>query len=308
MPVLRKRKTKRGSVAFGFIITVGILSLIAVALILSNPGVTVVQVPDNIPHYSGILARYAPSDALQVSYDNLTAIRAINGSVLSTGQFFQLDQPKVSLNLSAVGNRITIGLTTPNATVTIVTLDSGSFSNLSATLTGANPAVPTATSGNFTFYAAAGTLSGETQAYWLTLVPSDRALVYSTGANDALTGVEHIMNVYRGAYPSILNRTDVTRMLYAVNGTQGHVALGIQQFAGSVQTANATVISVDADHTSAYISYVARFSDASTASSHVSAVKAAYISAHQFFIYAENVKAVEIQPISQFKVAVGLVG
>ena len=305
-----RKKSKRGSVALGFILTVAVLSLLTLALIESNPGVTVVQIPDQLPTYSGFLQRYAPSDALQVSFDNLTAIRAVNRSVIASGQLFVLDTPHVSVNTTDVAWRLTIALSIPNATVTVVTLDPRSFGNLSATLTaaGQSNAIPTDRAGNLTAYAAAGTLSGEIQAYWLTLIPSDRALVYSPGAADALQALKHVVGVYVGSVPSILNRTDVDRMLYAVNGTQGHLALGIQNFAGSVRTANATLISVDSDSKSAYISYVVRFSDSTYAAAQVGTVKTDYNNAHQFFQFGELVKAVEVQPISQLKVGIGLVG
>jgi hypothetical protein len=305
-----RRKSKRGSVALGFVLTVGVLSLLTLALLESNPGITVVQMPDKLPAYSGFLQRYAPSDALQVSFDNLTAIRAINQSVIAKQQFFELDEPHVAMNTTAIGWRLTVALSTPNATVTIVTLDPRSFSNISAVLTsaGSSNLIPTDRIGNVTLYAAAGKLSGEIQAYWLTVMPTDRVLVYSPGANDALQALKHVVDVYSGAVPSILTRSDVDRMLYAVNGTQGHLALGIQNFAGTVRTGSATLISVDADSTSTYISYVVRFADASEATAQVAAVKSAYISAHQFFQFSELVKAVEVQPDSQLKVAVGLVG
>jgi hypothetical protein len=305
-----RKKSKRGSVALGFILTLAVLSLLTLALLESNQGVTVVQIPDKLPTYSGFLQRYAPSDALQVSFDNLTAIRAVNKSVIASGQLFVLDTPHASVNTTDVAWRLTVALSTPNATVTVVTLDARSFGNLSDTLAaaGQSNAVPTGKAGNFTAYAAAGTQSGEIQAYWLTLIPSDRALVYSPGADSALQALKHVVGVYLGTVPSILSRTDVNRMLYAVNGTQGHLALGIQNFAGSVRTANATLISVDADSKSAYISYVVRFSDATYAASQVGVVKSDYISAHQFFQFGELVKAVEVQPISQLKVGIGLVG
>jgi hypothetical protein len=305
-----RRKSKRGGVALGFVLTVGILSLLTLALLESNPGVIVVPIPDKLPTYSGFLQRYAPTDALQVSFDNLTAIRAVNKSAIANQQFFALDQPHVSMDTTSISWRLTIGLSNPNATVTIATLDQRSFDNASALLTtaGSSSAIPTDKVGNVTMYAAAGKVSGEVQAYWLAMLPADRALVYSPGANDALQGLKHVLGVQLGTVQSILTRNDVDRMLFAVNGTQGHLALGIQNFAGTVRTGNATLISVDADHTSAYISYVVRFADASEASSQVGAVKSAYISAHQFFLFGELVKAVEVQPFSQLRVAVGLVG
>ena len=307
-----RKRPKRGSVALGFVVTVGILSLLTVALLQVGTGVsvTVVQMPSALPTYSGFLKQFVPSDALQASFDNLTAIRAVNESIISTQQFFELDQPSVSVNTSSIGWRLTIGLTTPNATVNVVTLDAASFGGLSASLAAAgnSNAVPTQKAGNLTLYAAAGKLAGEVQAYWLTVIPGERTLVYSLGANDALQAVQKVINVYYGKAPSILNQTEVNRMLYAVNGTRGHLALGIQNFPGSVQSGQATVIAVDASPTSALIDYVVRFADADAAQSQLSTVKAAYISAHQFFLYDELVKAVEVQPVSQLKVAVGLVG
>jgi hypothetical protein len=305
-----RKKSKRGSVAVGFVLTVGILAALSLALLESNTGVTQVQVPDKLPAYSGFLQRYAPSDALQVSFDNLTAIRAVNRSAISSGQFFELDQPSVSVNTTNVGARLTVALSTPNATVTIVTLDARSFGNLSGKLAtaGENNSIPTDKMGNLTAYAAAGKQAGIIQAYWLTMIPSDQALVYSPGADNALQALRHVVGVYHGSVPSILNRTDIDRMLYAVNGTQGHLALGIQNFAGAVRTANATLISVDADHQSVFISYVVRFTDATYASAQVGTVKSDYISAHQFFQFGEIVKAVETQPVSQLKVGIGLVG
>ncbi len=306
-----RKKPKRGSVALGFVVTVGVLSLFTFVLLESsanNRAVTVVQIPSNIPAYSGLLQRYAPSDSLPVRFDNLTAIRAINQSVIANQQFFELDEPSVSIGTLAVDSRLTIGLTVPNDTVTIATLDPAAFANLTAALEGASSVIPTEKIANMTAYAAAGTQSNETQAYWLTLVPSDRALVYSPGANDALQALQHVIGVYRGTVASILTDTEVDRMLYAVNGTEGHLALGIQNFAGSVQTGQATVISVDSAQSSVVFTYVVRFTDANQAAAQVAAVQAAYISAHQFFRYDELVKAVEVQPISQLKVGVGLVG
>jgi hypothetical protein len=304
-----RRKSKRGNVALGFVLTVGVLSLLTLVLLESGgPSLTVVRIPSKLPAYSGLLGRYAPSDALQVSFDNLTAIRSINQSVIANQQFFELDQPSVSVETTAVDSRLTVGLSVPNATVTIATLDTTSFATVAAALEGASNAIPTDKVANTTLYAAAGTQANETQAYWLTVIPADRALVYSPGANDALQAMQRIIGVYRGTVPSILSNAEVDRMLYAVNGTQGHLALGVQNFAGSVQTGQATVISVDATQSSTVISYVVRFTDADQASGQVGAVKATYISAHQFFRYDELVKAVEVQPISQLKVGVGLVG
>ena len=306
---MAKRRRKKGGVAFGFVITVGLLFLLTAFLLFnSGPSITSSHVPPKLPAYSGYLRAFAPMDSLQVSFDNLTAIRAVNQSVISNQVFFELDQPHVSFNTTSVGYRLTIGLTKPNTTVTVATLDQAAYRGLNASLFGGQGGVLSQQSGNFTLYAAAGTISNETQAYWFTLIPADRALLFSPGANDAFQALEHVLNVFAGTTPSILDNTGVDRMLYTVNGTEGHLALGIQQFSGTVRTGQATIISVDAVQSSTTISYVVRFADSTNATAEITAVRSAYSLSHQFIQYDELVKAIEVEPISQLRVGIGLVG
>ena len=305
-----KRKPKRGGVALGFFLTFGILLVITIVLIQPNNGVsfTTAKFPDKLPTYGGILQKYAPSDALQVSFNNLTAVRAINRSVISNQQFLKLDTPQLSLNSSAIGVRLTVVLSNPNATITVVTLDPGTFSRVQTSFNQVNGAIPTGKAGNLTLYAVIDRASGTLQADWLTMIPSERTLLFSPGANDALQAISHVVGVYSGKVPSILTRNDTARMLYAVNGTEGHLALGIQNFVGTVRTGEGTLISIDSLQGSAQVSYVVKFANAGTATAEVSTVEAAYKTAHQFFQYDELVKAVEVLPDSQLDIAVGLAG
>ncbi len=301
------RKTaKRGSLALGFLITVGVLSLLIVGLYISGSGIPVLQIPIQLPEYGGLLGRYAPSNALQVSYDNLTAIRAINQSLISNKQFLNLDEPRITLNTTELTSRLTVALSRPNATVDAGFLTPDAFRRLSTAFS--TTSAPSVRVGNFTLYTVVDRHAKLVQAFWITLIPRDRGVAYSPGALPALEAVEQIIGVNNGTLSSILANQDVVRMLYTVDGTQGHLALGIQNFAGAVRTGQATLIAVDALQATAQISYVVRFLNPSQASEQTGAVKSVYLTAHLFVRYDELVKAVEIQPASNLRAAISLVG
>jgi hypothetical protein len=301
-----RKKSKKGGLALGFIAAVGILSILTVGLYISGTGIPVVQIPSPLPKYGGLLGKYVPSNALQVSFDNLTAIRAINRSVVSNLSFLSLKEPNVTISTSELSARLAISLTKPNASVEAAFLARDVFRNLAAAF--GTTSVPSLQVGNFTLYTVAGRNASALKAYWITLIPKDMAVAYSPGALPALSALEQIIGVYNGSISSILTNQDISRMLYAVNGTRGHLALGIQNFAGVVRSGQATLIAVDAAQQSAQISYVVRFVDSTQAAGQTGAVKKAYLSAHQLVRFDELVKAVEIQPASNLRVAIGLFG
>jgi len=301
-----RRKPKKGGLALGFVAAVGVLSIFTAVLVFTGSGIPVLQIPSQLPEYGGLLGRYAPSNALQVSYDNLTAIREFNRTVLANQPFLSLKEPYVTVNTSGMSARLAISLSNPNASIEAGFLGPGVFRLLDTAFNATS--APSTRLGNFTLYSVEGRNASARQAYWITLIPKDRAVVYSQGALAALDALKQIIGVYNGSRPSILGNLNIDRMLYAVNGTQGHLALGIQNFAGTVRTGQATLIAVDAAVQAAQISYVVRFQDSTQAAAQTGAVKSAYIEAHQFSRYDELIKAVEIQPVSNLRVAVGLVG
>ena len=75
-----------------------------------------------------------------------------------------------------------------------------------------------------------------------------------------------------------------------------------------VRTGLGTLISVDSKDQSIEITYIIRFNGTATAASQVKTVKADFLAAHQFAIYDELVKAVEVHPLSGLRNAVALVG
>jgi hypothetical protein len=303
---MSRKKPKKGGLAIGFVAAVGVLSILTAVLLTSGSGIPVLQIPSQLPEYGGLLGRYAPSDALQVSYDNLTAIREINSTILANQPFLSLKEPYVTLNTSGMSARLALSLSKPNASIEAGFLGPAVFRSLASTFRATS--APSTRLGNFTLYSVEDRNASARQAYWITLIPKDMAIVYSPGALPALDALKQIIGVYNGSRPSILADSNMDRMLYAVNGTQGHLALGIQNFAGTVRSGQATLIAVDAAVQSAQVSYVVRFQDSTQAAAQTDAVKSAYISAHQFFRYDELVKAVEIQPLSNLRVALGVVG
>ena len=303
---MHRKEPKKGGLAIGFVAAVGVLSILTAVLLTSSPGIPVLQIPSQLPEYGGLLGRYAPSNALQVSYDNLTAIRQVNSTILANQPLLSLKEPQVTLNTSGMSGRLVVSLSNPNASIEAGFLRPVPFRLLATAFTATT--APSSHIGDFTLYSVEGKNATARQVYWITLIPKDMAVVYSPGALSALDALKQVIGVYNGSRPSILADLNTDRMLYAVNGTQGHLALGIQNFAGTVRSGQATLIAVDAAVQSAQISYVVRFQDSTEAAAQTAAVKSAYIDAHQFFRYDELVKAVEIQPVSNLRVAVGIVG
>ncbi len=301
-----RKKSKKGGLALGFLLTFGILSIVVGGLYIAGSSIPVLPIPSQLPKYGGLLGRYAPSDALQVSYDNLTAIRAINGTVLSNKRFLSLTEPHVALNTGEMSSRLAISLSKPNASVEAGFLTSDAFRGVATAFS--TTSAPSVRFGNFTLYSVADANASARKAYWVTLIPEDMAVAYSPGALPARDALEQIIGVHNGSLSSILANQNIDRMLYAVNGPQGHLALGIQNFPGVVRNGQATLIAVDAGQQAEQISYVVRFLDPTQAAAQTGAVKSAYISAHQFVRYDELVKAVEIQPVSNLRLALGVVG
>src|SRR2546427_10191641 len=131
---LRRRRSNRLPIAFAATVlalsaTVGVLLYLP-----STSGLPLVvkHIPQSIPTYGGIIGRYAPSDALQVSYDDLTAIRGINMTAIPNNVLLDFAEPKLTLTSSELNSRLTVGLTLPNATVTVALLTPSGYAEASS--------------------------------------------------------------------------------------------------------------------------------------------------------------------------------
>jgi len=302
---LRRRKRGGRRVLISFLATVTTLFVIVFVALNLAPGVPTYHIPSNIPTYGGVLATYAPIDSLQVSLDNLTAVRALNKTALGNTRFLNILDPQVSLTTAEMNVRISIALAQPNSTVNVALLRSEGYVTIDDAFR--SFVQPPTMIGNLSAYSVADNATGQKLGYWLTLVPNRRAVIFSQGALEALSGIRRIVGVMNGTVNSILSNVDVARMVYVVNGTN-HLALGIQNFPGVVRTGLGTLISVDSKGQSLEITYVIRFNGTATATSQVKTVKADFLAARQFAIYDELVKAIEVQPLSSLRNAVALVG
>jgi hypothetical protein len=306
-----KRKKKSNRVALSFAATIIGIS-VAVGLVIALPppapgNVAIRHIPQSLPAYTGVLGEYAPADAVQVSFNNLTAIRAINASVVSTSEYLAFQDPALSISVSDVRSRLSIVLSKPNVTVNVAFLSQTAFATVSSGFNSSN--VPRSRQGNYTFFSAAEvTSSAVPVGTWVTMKQTDRAFISCTGALDAFDALGRILLVRNGSSSSILDRQDVHRMFFTVNGTAGHLALGIQNYPGAVTSGTMTLISVDNLGRSLALDYTVGFSSSSVAQSQLGYAMKVYLGAFRFTSYDEFVQATEYQPTSALKSAIAQAG
>ncbi len=305
-----KRGRKRSNrVKLSFAATILVLTLITVIAYTFSFGIPQYSIPSSLAPYTGLIGRYGPSNALQVTFDNFTAIRAINSSAVENTQLIDLLEPAVRVYTGSVSAQVLVTLlgTSPkvNNSATAAILSQQEFSNISQAFSRSN-LVPDQ-EGPFRLYNVTNNANGRTRNEWITLVPPDSAVVFSEGTSGAKTTVTSMLNVWQGSAPSILSLKNVTRMLYAVGGTD-HLAVTIQTFPGQALTSTMGVVAVDVASGTVQLSNVVRCANATYASSRVDEVKAVYRYAADFSQYEECIKAVEMFPQSSLQEAVGLAG
>jgi hypothetical protein len=306
---LKRAKKRSQRVKISFAVTVLALSAITIVAYSLSFGIPTYSVPSNLTPYSGLVGKYGPSDALQVTFDNFTAIRAINSSAVQESELIRLTQPEVTVLTSSILQQVLVTLVGTNPVVnnsaTAAILDTRAFSNLSRAL--ASSKLAPDLYGPFKLYNLTDNANGRTRNEWMTLISSDSSVVFSEGTAGARSTVIKMLNVWEGSAPSILSLQNVTRMLYSVDGTK-HLALSIQNFPGQVLTSDMGALAVDVVSGTVQVSNVVRFSNSTLASSQVSQVKSAYRFASDFSRYEESIKAIETFPLSNLQEAVGLAG
>ncbi len=305
-----KRARKRGNrVKLSFAVTIVVLTLATIVAYSFSFGTPQYSVPSNLTPYPGLMGKYGPSSALQVTFDNFTAIRAINSSAVESTQLIDLLEPAVRVYTSSVSAQVLVTLLGANPKVnnsaTAAILTPQAFSNMSQAFS--RSSITPDQEGPFRLYNVTNNANGRTRNEWITLVPPDSAVVFSEGTSGAKATITAMLNVWQGNAPSILSLKNVTRMLYAVDGTN-HLALTVQTFPGQALTSTMGVVAVDVVSGTVQLSNVVRFTNATYASSQVQEVKAVYRYAADFSQYEECVKAVEMFPQSSLQEAVGLAG
>lgn len=255
------------------------------------------------------MGKYAPFDSLQVSFANLTAIRAENASAVPNKQAVNLDNPGVIVRTAGVESQVLVTLldTTSgiNNTAMVAVLASGSFSNLTQGFLHSN-LVPDL-EGSFSIYRVNDSSNGRTKSELMTLVPGDSSVVFVENAADAKATILRVLSVREGQVPSILTVQNMTRMLFAVGGTN-HLAISIQNFRGEVQTSRIGLLTVDATGGRVQLTHVVQFASPSDAGSQVGRVQSVYRFASDYSQWEECIKAVETLGFSNLQGVVHLAG
>jgi hypothetical protein len=304
-----RRKKSPNRVKISFIATIVVLTSIALIAYSFSFRVPTYSIPSSLPPYGGLMGKYAPFDALQVSFANLTAIRTENASAIPNSQLVNLVNPGVSVRTSGVESQVYVTLLNPasgiNDTATVAVLTSSDFARLSKGLSNSN-LVPDQ-EGSFSLYRVNDSSNGRTKVELMTLVPSDSSVVFIQNATDARATILRMLSVRQGQVPSILTEQNITRILYTTGGTN-HLAISIQNFKGEVLTSRAGLVTVDVTGGRVQLTHVVQFASSGEAGSQVGRVQAVYRFASDFSQWEDYVKAVETLPFTNLQGTVNLAG
>jgi|GEM_PF-3768697 hypothetical protein len=288
-----------------FSVTVLLLAGIALGLSLSRPSVPVMHLPQTLPTYSATWARYVPSNSVLFGFENYTLIRQYNASYPFYGTLLTLPDVRLDLPSRLIDSVLTIVLETPNATVDIAFVSPRTFANFSETF--ARYGFAAVQQGQNTMYYVRDLTKGTLQFGWIALAPSDDAIAFSLGSEVAKEAIQEVLGVQQGSVSSVIDRQDVRGMLYVVNGTSGHLALGLQNFPGVVRSGVATFTVVNAVGPQLEVSRVVEFNSTSVALAQWTLVRSAYLSATKFVVFDTLVQATEFHPLSKVAEYVRLV-
>jgi len=202
-----KRRKNNNRVKVSFAATILILTAAALIAYTFSFNIPSYTIPSDLKPYTGVFGMYSPSNSLLVTFDNFTAIRAINQTAVPNSQLLKLTKPAVTVHMSSVSSRTFVTLlnstTKVNNTATIAFVSQGAFSNLSLGLS--DSGVPSVPLNGFDTYNVTDTSNGLTKHEWISLVPEDSAVVFSEGASPARTTIGEILQVRQGLSPSILS-------------------------------------------------------------------------------------------------------
>ena len=286
-----------------------VLSLAAVvgyAFLPSGNGVITKHITSQVPTYSGILGQFAPSDAVQVSYNNFTAVREVNSTALPPGSYLVFTKPSANVTVQSVEQRVSVVLSAPNATVDITLLDSDSFDSLQAAFS--STLTPIGKAGSHDLYSTTALINNTAVQTWVAFVHSPDALIFCSAKGSASAAMARVLAVYDGSVPSLLSSSAISRLLFAANGTDGHLGVSIQNFAGVVTTGKMTLITVDKLNASLSVNHFVEFSNQSEAQSQIDYFKRVYLGSEEFESYDDILVAIQSQPLTSLVQAIAEVG
>jgi len=304
---MRRRRQPRTRIFLASFVVVFALLVGAgffVAYLTTQPVVR--HLPPTVPAYRSALTLYAPADALQFTFRNYTAVRALNSSLYTQGSLFTALTPAYTLHVADVGSLISVVFSEPNATVDVALVSPSVFASFYS-LVGTSGPSPVVEGGARLYFTQIVGTSGFVSG-WLLAIPSRDAIGFSQGASSARTVIERVLGVGNGTVPSLFSRTDADQMFYVLGGPDRHLAFTFENFPGLVSTGEITLQTVDLNRSMVQSSYLVKFADPETALSQFDFVKAEYFTGQYFAVYDQYVLALKAQPLSGLFGAVQSVG
>ena len=293
-----------------------LISFVAVLVLLVGGAITLTylstvpvvhHLPGTLPVYNPFWAGFAPSDSLQFTFRNYTAVRMLNSSLYTNGTLFTSISPAFSLPVAEIGSLISVVFLQPNATVDIALVSPVIFSSVHSirTSNGPTPLVQGDAKLYFTqIVGSSGFVSG-----WILSIPSVNAIGFSQGVTPARTVIEDVLAVRNGTLESVFARTDVTQMFYVDGGPNNHLAFTIENFPGLVSTGQMTLQFADYNQSMVRSSAIVKFSSSETALSQFDFDKQQYQFTYDYFtIYDQYVLAQRTQPVADLFGAIQNIG
>lgn len=304
--VIRRRKKNGRIFIISFVVTLALLLGATAFVILNRPtGIPTYHLPAQVPSYQAAWAKYVPEDFVQLSIINYTMIRQLNASAVPTTNLLDLIKPNISVTPDMVKAEENIQFQAPNATVSLVFLTSSAFSQFAAPVA---DAYGLSLTGKPLTFISDVSISGLDYTGWMALVPGDHVVAFANGDNLGIGALNESLEAANGTLANVLQRTDVRQSLYVVNASGPLLSLGIQNYAGLVQSGNMTMISVTDVAGTIHVTYVVKFVSSEVAKAQTSYMKSAYLSATTFAQYDQYLEATQYQPFSDMSGAVRFVG
>ncbi len=306
---MKRQKRRRSKyVAISFFVTMAVLVLATAALYSFQQLTPIGHLPTDIPQYTAVWAKYVPEDALQMSFQNFSMIRAANSSLPPKNIILQVGYPKATVNNTQVDYFLSVVLQGNglNNSIDFAFMKPADYLTLSASVQ--STARTNYTEGSAKLYYVLDSVPSPPVYGWMALIPGDSAVAFSAGQGTAKTAITRCLAAATGSSVSIASRLDIRQMLYIVGGATNHYALGIQNFTGVVRTGQITLISIDNASNGIAISYIVGFHDSATAVAQVPAFERAYPGASNVRVLDSYVAGTEHQPISELEGASRFVG
>lgn len=308
MPLrVNRRKRKNGPIFIvSFAVTLALLLGGTAFIILGRPsGVQTYHLPSEVPSYQEAWAKYVPENIVQFSMINYSLIRQLNASALPSTNLLDVIKPNISVTPDMVRAEESIQFSTPNATVSLVFLTSSAFPQFAAPVAEAN--AQTLSDENLMFISDVS-INSLDYVGWMALIPGDHAVAFANGDKLGIDALNQALETANGTLPNLLQRIDVRQSLYVTNSTGGLLSIGIQNFAGLVQSGNMTTISVSDVGGTIRITNVVKFASSDFAKAQIGYMKSAYLSANSFAQYDQFLEAIQYQPFTDMSGAVRIVG